>query len=76
MQHNMVLHVFPLMHHRAYIWELIDLYMDLEERPNSINVLHSEICAIFQVSRPTRLFDTVKRIVVPTKPEESVEASH
>ena len=45
--------------------------MDLEERPNSMDALHSEICArypMISVGRPTRLFDTVKRIVGPTRP--------
>ena len=42
--------------------------MELEGRPD---LLYSEICARYpkiSVSRPTRLYDTVKRIVVPTRP--------
>lgn len=51
--------------------ELIDLFTELEGRPNMSDKLYSEICVRYpkvSVSRPARLYDTVKCIVAPTRP--------
>lgn len=51
--------------------ELIDLLTELERRPNTVDLLCSEICQRYlniSVSHSTRLFDTIKRIAGPTRP--------
>ena len=51
--------------------ELIDLLTELEGRPDIVDLLCSKICKQYPnicVSRPMRLFDTIKRIAGPTRP--------
>ena len=51
--------------------ELIDLLTELEGRANTVDLLCSTICKQYpniSVSRPMRLFDTIKRIAGPTRP--------
>lgn len=51
--------------------ELIDLLAELDGRTNIVDLLCSEICQRYpniSVSRPARLFDTINRIVMPTRP--------
>ena len=51
--------------------ELIDLLTKLEGKPDVIDLLCSEICIRYpsiSVTRPTRLFNTLKRITGPTRP--------
>ena len=51
--------------------ELIDLLLESEEKPNTVDLLCSEIHKRYPnipVNRPTRLFDTINRIAGPTRP--------
>ena len=51
--------------------ELIDIFTELEGRADTADLLYSEICRRYpdiSVGRPSRLFDTIQRIVGPTRP--------
>ena len=51
--------------------ELIDLYIELEGKANLQDCLFSEISGRFpqlSLGRPTRVLDTIKRIIAPTRP--------
>lgn len=67
----MIWHVLPLCITEPTYGELIDLFTEVEGRANTTDLLYSEFCTRYpkiSVSRPTRLFDTVKPIVGPTRP--------
>ena len=51
--------------------EVIDLYEAFGERPDAAHLLCSEMSKLYPcipTKRPGRLFDSVKRIVAPTRP--------
>ena len=51
--------------------ELIDLYQELEEESNLQDSLFSELSSRYphlNLSRPTRVLDSIKRIIAPTRP--------
>ena len=50
--------------------ELIDVFVELEGRAGAADLLCSEICRRYpglMIGRPSRLFDTIQRIVGPTR---------
>ena len=51
--------------------EIIDLYEAFGERPDAAHLLCSEMSKLYpciRTKRPGRLFDSMKRIVAPTRP--------
>ena len=51
--------------------ELIDTYEVVEGKPDAADLLCIELCERYPhitVGRPSRLLDTVKRLIAPTRP--------
>jgi len=51
--------------------ELIDTFEEVEGRPDAADLLCVELCQRYphiKIGRPSRLLDTVKRLIAPTRP--------